>query len=486
MTDPNLLVDIIIEQPHGDANHYIYDPEWECVRLGRVHYAGQRLPADLGALAIGLTPQGTALGVLLVSNVPNYPGAWVTVRPVGLAEVGEGPERVQRVVAVAEADPYFAHVRELAELPEFRRQALTEFLQVDGPVRWRDAAAARKAVEAARKAARMAQVGHLDGRGPAWKAPEFIAAQDVGHSEGIAHTIAEYSLATMPYRYQEYIAPLLLSHERILFFVPRPAMERGRWGQRERLYEGLLVITDQQILWMVDVLPPQPGMVGYGYLAKVCNLERLDQVDVRLDTDLATLEWVMRSGDGHTEPIVVVFPAASSGLLRPAVAFLKRFLPQSRDIHPRRLVPLKATETVARELVEAHDQLTLAALPSLQANRDRHMAAGEFVVCDAIAPAWAHDEKVARLVSVTDRQVIVADTTGARTVPLHSISSTELCHSVIRSWLRLWIPGCADDTEVEIEFPLANLGQFTSLFLALRQALASAAVYRVEASYLPV
>jgi|GEM_PF-1054316 len=477
MADPNLLVDIIIEQPHGDVNHYLYDPEWECVRLGRVLYAGQRLPADLGAVVASLTPQGTSLGVLLVANMPNFPGAWVTVRPVGLAEVGEGKLPVQRVVAVAEADPYFAHVRDLADLPEWRRQALTEFLQVDGPVKWRNADVARKVIEAARKAARMAQVGLRDGRGPAWKAPEFVAEQDVGHAEGIAHTVAEYSLTTMPYRYQEYIAPLLLPDERILFFVPRPPLERGRWGQREKLNEGLLVVTDQQVLWMVDVLPPAPGMVGYGYLATVCNLERLERVQVQLDTGTATLAWLARSGDGHTERLAVEFPAVSAGLLHRVVAFLEQFLPQSGDLHPRRLAPLKKTETALHDLVESHDRLTLAALPALQANRDRCLADGEFVVCDAIAPAWANDEKLARLVSVTDRQVIVAETTRARAFPLYSISSTDLCHSVIRSWLRLRLPGHADTAEVEIEFPLVNLSQFTLLFLALRQALASAAVY---------
>ncbi len=108
------------------------------------------------------------------------------------------------------------------------------------------------------------------------------------------------------------------------------------------------------------------------------------------------------------------------------------------------------------------------------------MGTGEFVVCDAIAPAWADDERIARLVSITDRQVIVAQPTQTQTFPLYSVSSADLCHSVIRSWLRLRMPGLADTAEVEIEFPLVNLGQFTSLFLALRQALASAAVYQME------
>jgi inorganic pyrophosphatase len=121
--DPQVddLFQVIVETPKASRNKYSYDPERGIFVLRKVLPEGMVFPHDFGFLPRTKADDGDPIDVLLLMDVPAFPGCLVPSRLIGVIE-GEqldGKKRVRndRLVAVAELSHAYKDWKKLKDLP---------------------------------------------------------------------------------------------------------------------------------------------------------------------------------------------------------------------------------------------------------------------------------------------------------------------------------------------------------------------------------
>ncbi|HKP73388.1 MAG TPA: inorganic diphosphatase [Pyrinomonadaceae bacterium] len=114
---------VIIETPQGSRNKYNYDEERGLFKLGGVLPAGAVFPFDFGFVPSTVGGDGDPLDVLVLMDVPAFPGCLVEVRLLGVIEAEQTEEdgettRNDRLVAVASNARNHKSVRSLGQLDE--------------------------------------------------------------------------------------------------------------------------------------------------------------------------------------------------------------------------------------------------------------------------------------------------------------------------------------------------------------------------------
>jgi inorganic pyrophosphatase len=110
--------DIVVEVPRGSRNKYEMDHATGRLRLDRMLFTSTQYPADYGFLPESLAEDSDPLDVLVLVEEPTFPGCVVDARPVGVFWMSDehGPDA--KILAVPAADPRWAHVNDLADVPD--------------------------------------------------------------------------------------------------------------------------------------------------------------------------------------------------------------------------------------------------------------------------------------------------------------------------------------------------------------------------------
>jgi inorganic pyrophosphatase len=118
---------VIIETPKASRNKYSYDPEQGIFTLRKVLPEGMVFPHDFGFLPRTLAADGDPIDVLLLMDVPAFPGCLVPSRLIGVMEGeqldGKKKVRNDRLIAVAELSHAYKDWKKLRDLPD---QFITE------------------------------------------------------------------------------------------------------------------------------------------------------------------------------------------------------------------------------------------------------------------------------------------------------------------------------------------------------------------------
>jgi inorganic pyrophosphatase len=113
---------VIVETPKGSRNKYGFDPEQNIFELRKVLPEGMVFPHDFGFLPHTLAPDGDPIDVLLLMDVPAFPGCVVRSRLIGVIEGeqidGKKKVRNDRLIAVADLSHAYEHWRKLKDLPK--------------------------------------------------------------------------------------------------------------------------------------------------------------------------------------------------------------------------------------------------------------------------------------------------------------------------------------------------------------------------------
>jgi inorganic pyrophosphatase len=113
---------VIIETPKGYRNKYSYDPEQGIFTLRKVLPEGMVFPHDFGFLPRTLAADGDPIDVLLLMDVPAFPGCLVPSRLIGVMEGeqldGKKKIRNDRLIAVAELSHAYKDWKKLKDLPD--------------------------------------------------------------------------------------------------------------------------------------------------------------------------------------------------------------------------------------------------------------------------------------------------------------------------------------------------------------------------------
>jgi inorganic pyrophosphatase len=473
-------IDVTVEAVHAAGYRYTHDSSTNALRLSGVVQPETDWPGDLGVVPESLGEDGQAVQVLLLSRYATFPGCRVSARPIGLLEAGPPGARHSLLLAVPTADPQWATVADVQDLPAAWRCQLEAAVRSATACRWGPAAEAAAYLRAARRAYRMARAAREQAqpRGPLW------AVQDRGlrraqPSEAERHTEAEYTVFALPYRFQRYASECLLPSERLLYHVVRmPVRHGGRWGLgRQRVaHEALVIVTDQQVLVLIDVLPPDSTLVQWGYIARAAPLERVLAATVREADKLLWLDLVLAT-TGEPACSSIEFGPDQRAACDELAAVLGRFTPAQ---NARRLL---RRYTVAPSAVTptAEPFLGPDVVAALEADLQARLQAAEPVLARAIAPSASDGTTAPLLVAATPQRVLLVqrptDKQKARPLPaevaLDECGAVELRNALLGGRFRLWRGGRAEPPTLEVDFPYPLVGAFQALFLTVRQLLAA-------------
>jgi inorganic pyrophosphatase len=463
--------DILVEHPAGDCNRYVHDEHARNLRLAEVLHPAERFPADRGIVPETLTSDGEPLAVVLLVTQPNFPGARVQARPLALLEPDDDASAI--IVAVPTVDPYFATYRDLGDLVPQKRQAIAALFAATS-LNWQDASKAVEYVRAGRERAAWARIEATKGRylGRAWQA-ERLARSD---SSSDVHTAAEHDLRALPFRFQCYVADCLFPDERILLFVTRPSISVASSGlsfwRPRRLQEGILVVTDRQVLWMVDALPPDATLVQWGYVAQVGAIERLESVVVDQASEHGCINLTF-AARGGVEVIRVEFPHDRHSLLVEVAKLLERFIPSPPTRAVRRIYRLEPGALPSRLSATGHETDSDRVPERLRAAALETLSEGEFAAAMAYIPS-GHDRPVDRLIVATNHRMIMVEARRNVSCTSHLIcdlTSVTLRNSLVSCAFEFRCSAKGTLERVSIPFDYPQRDTVLDVFSAIRQVL---------------
>ncbi len=451
--------------------------------LEAVHLPERECPFDAGTLDNAIWPDGEALHAILLGAVSHSPGTRVAVRLLG-ALAGEGG-RPDWFVCVPEADPTTQGWHSPNDLPHDLTSALLQILENEEMValRWLAPEQAEEMVREARRNYRLLQKNTPRSSAPAWKpADRYGGVTDFTEAEH--YTAAEYTFFQLPYRFQDYLGQHLSDDERGLYALWRPSMTsrlQKRFFKRTRLNEGVLFLTTQRLIYLVELVPPDRSGVRYGFRAVSGALERLRAYKILRPAEHSVVlqtEWEARGG---VQSLQWEFPLSGLSALRELLSLLEPCLPQNATRALRRATwpsppdPLPPLTDPA-----ANDP---APLRELDARFRRWLDDGfadEPVYAWALWPAWEKEDGVAEALIVTQKRVLIAADPAAKRpfrldVPLTDIAVLDFQASILGSAITLHIPRGGEVEEVRLSFPYPAVAAFRSAYESLRRGVALAA-----------
>jgi hypothetical protein len=133
---------------------------------------------------------------------------------------------------------------------------------------------------------------------PAWLPVDIETRQLV--SASIASG-AERDLTRLPPRFVRGLGGLLDDDERILASVERPPEASAGllgWRRARDRRAALLLLTDRQVLWMVDHVPPSRYLLDWGVDAELLPIERLRDLHMRFGADVSHTGLDLRTDAG--------------------------------------------------------------------------------------------------------------------------------------------------------------------------------------------
>lgn len=489
-----------IEASGGNHNEYAWEHGRNSLRLKNVAQYGNQSAADTGHV-LDTTLDGAPLELWLVRSNPLPPGVLVEVKVIGVAKAGADNHKSAPIrpvlLGVPLVDAAFATVFEPTHLPGETWRALCDLL--GSGAGWGSSDEAAQLLHESRKAERVARAGKkqstlFDPGKPLWK-PTLEQTQDAQGaqnaqenalsnlsglapaSETVRFSSAEYAFHKIPLSFQGDLAHCLLPDERIIFFAYRPRFSAQRnLLRRARQNEGLLMVTDRQVLWLVDAFPPDATMVHWGYNAQAFTVERL--VSASLEKQARYTDLVLTAGSASgTETVRIAFPG-TEGLDAPweALEHIQRFIPRPGSRALRRIVEPRAPDRSAHLLKDGAGLSFLSSnvRAALHGRREALLEPGEPVLGEAFAAAIPYLKLPGRLVTVTPKRLIEC---GLEEEPqifaIAKISTIRMQYSLYGSLLAVSIPAQRGVTTYRIHFNSPQQPWLGPLFVLLGQCMSA-------------
>ena len=225
----------------------------------------------------------------------------------------------------------------LPGMPPPSRAVAAGVAQIAGDAIWYDAAAAVKQAQTARRRFRERQSQERILGGRAWDVLRGTTPDTARYTT--PHSVAEYGLSRLPPRFVRGLSSLLDEDERVLYSIHRPAvldppvLDRIRRRQHRA---AMLVLTDRQLLWLVDHFPPDRYLTDWGVDIEAIPVERIEGAACRMTGGIVQLDVATRVLDRrYTLPAEYL---REVGVMR---SLLDRFVATTGRLVPRRIYVLE-------------------------------------------------------------------------------------------------------------------------------------------------
>lgn len=120
----------VIEIPKGCKNKYELDKETGRLKLDRVLYTATHYPANYGFIPRTYADDNDPLDVLVLCQEDIAPLTLVECYPIGVLIMVDGDERDEKIIAVAEKDPFLNVYKDITELPSHISTEIKHFFEV--------------------------------------------------------------------------------------------------------------------------------------------------------------------------------------------------------------------------------------------------------------------------------------------------------------------------------------------------------------------
>ncbi len=315
---------IVIEEPGGAGLDLGLDRTRSGPVITGARNGGAFLGFDRGAVFEADTGDGTPLPAVVALPSSAAAGCWVEAEVLDVLADGGG-----RSVLVAALPgqplPIEPLIRVAARMPDGVLQG---------------ASAAREVVRRANERFRRRRARGRRPMRPAWLPLDVETREVTGASIASA---AERDLVRLPPRFVRGLAGLLDTDERILATLDRPAETGGgilAWRRQRDRRAALLLLTDRQVLWLVDHVAPSRYLLDWGVDAELLPIEPLRDLRLRFGAEAgsAATGLLVRTDAGEA---VFPLPADVEPEARALGAVLARFLPVEAAGAVRRRYPVE-------------------------------------------------------------------------------------------------------------------------------------------------
>ena len=120
----------VIEITKGGKNKYELDKDTGMLKLDRVLYTATHYPANYGFIPRTYAEDNDPLDVLVLCQEDILPLTLVECYPIGVIKMVDNQESDEKIIAVAERDPFLNCYKDVSELPNHISAEIMHFFEV--------------------------------------------------------------------------------------------------------------------------------------------------------------------------------------------------------------------------------------------------------------------------------------------------------------------------------------------------------------------
>ncbi|MBE5819234.1 MAG: inorganic diphosphatase [Clostridiales bacterium] len=120
----------VIEIKKGGKNKYELDKETGMLKLDRVLYTATHYPANYGFIPRTYAEDNDPLDVLVLCQEDIEPMTLVECYPIGVLIMTDSEEKDEKIIAVANKDPFLNVYHDVSELPNHISSEIKHFFEV--------------------------------------------------------------------------------------------------------------------------------------------------------------------------------------------------------------------------------------------------------------------------------------------------------------------------------------------------------------------
>lgn len=120
----------LIEISKGSKNKYELDKDTGRLILDRVLFTSTHYPQNYGFIPLTYARDLDPIDVLVLCSEPIIPMSFVKCRPIGVMVMTDDGKPDEKIIAVAENDPFYNVYKNIDELPEHVLAEIKNFFEV--------------------------------------------------------------------------------------------------------------------------------------------------------------------------------------------------------------------------------------------------------------------------------------------------------------------------------------------------------------------
>lgn len=124
------VVDVFVEIPKGSRNKYEWDHHHRRFTLDRMLFSAVHYPGDYGFVPDTMSGDDDPLDALVLLGEPTFPGCTITARVIGVFDMTDDKGFDAKIITVADADPRWAGVHDLPDMPGHMLEEVQHFFSV--------------------------------------------------------------------------------------------------------------------------------------------------------------------------------------------------------------------------------------------------------------------------------------------------------------------------------------------------------------------